>query len=132
VNAVSQVAALVGALTYLAVAPLEIAFFSRPWAQRFLRVHAHDLEDVSVWAFVVGCRNVLAGVGALVGLVVVHVGDPVVGRTVVLTVSAYMLLASLAMLAADLLGLWRPRGGSVVGTVGSSLTPLVALIAAAA
>jgi putative membrane protein len=42
-----------------------------------------------------------------------------------------MLLASLAMGIADLLGLWRPRGGSVLGTLGSSLPPLVALVAAA-
>src|SRR4029450_10210685 len=34
---------------------------------------------------------------------------------------------SLAMGIADLLGLWRPRGGSVLGTLGSSLSPLVAL-----
>jgi putative membrane protein len=33
---------------------------------------------------------------------------------------------------ADALGYWRPRGGSVVGTVASSLPPLVALVAAAA
>jgi putative membrane protein len=42
-----------------------------------------------------------------------------------------MLLVSLAVGIADLLGLWRSRGGSVLGTLGSSLPPLVALIAAA-
>jgi putative membrane protein len=31
---------------------------------------------------------------------------------------------------ADLLGHWRPRGGSVMGTVASSVLPLVALLAA--
>ena len=49
-----------------------------------------------------------------------------------LTATAYMLLASLAMALADLLGLWRPRGGSLFGTVGSSLPPIVTLIASAA
>jgi putative membrane protein len=63
--------------------------------------------------------------------VILHAGDETVGRTVVLTASAYMLLASLAMGVADLLGLWRPRGGSVLGTAGSSLPPFVALVAAA-
>jgi hypothetical protein len=53
------------------------------------------------------------------------------GRAVVVTTLCYMLLASLAMGIADLLGLWRPRGGSVLGTLGSSLPPLVALVAAA-
>jgi putative membrane protein len=73
-----------------------------------------------------------AGVGTIIGLVILHIGDPTVGRTVVLTATAYMLLASLAMGVADLLGLWRPRGGSVIGTVGSSLPPIVTLIASAA
>jgi putative membrane protein len=131
-NAVSQAAALIGALTYLAVAPVEMFLFSRPAAQRFLHVHADDVDDVRMWAFVVGFRNLLAGIAAIIGLVILHVGDHMVGRTVVLTASTYMLLASLAMAVADLLGLWRPRGGSVIGTVGSSLPPLVTLIASAA
>ena len=107
-------------------------FFSRPWAQRFLHVQAGNVDDVRMWAFVVGFRNLLAGIGTIVGLVILHSGDETVGRTVVLTASAYMLLASLAMGVADLLGLWRPRGGSTIGTVGSSLPPMVALIAAVA
>jgi hypothetical protein len=32
------------------------------------------------------------------------------------------------MSLADLLGLWRPRGGSVLGTIVLSLPPLVALM----
>jgi putative membrane protein len=40
-----------------------------------------------------------------------------------------MLLASLAMGIAEALGSWRPRGGSVIGTIGSSLPPLIALTA---
>jgi hypothetical protein len=40
----------------------------------------------------------------------------------------YMLLVSLAMSVADLLGLWRPRGGSVLGIIVLSLPPLVALM----
>lgn len=31
---------------------------------------------------------------------------------------------------ADALGFWRPRGASVLGTIASSLPPLVALVAA--
>jgi putative membrane protein len=64
-------------------------------------------------------------------LAILWAGDEAVGRAVVITALCYMLLASLAMGTADLLGLWRPRGGSVLGTFGSSLPPLVALVAAA-
>ena len=129
-TALAQVAALIGALGYLAAAPLELFFFDRPAVRRALKVHAENVDDVRMWAFVVGFRNLLAGAGTLVGLVILHVGDEVVGRTVVLTACAYMLLASLAMALADLVGLWKPRGGSIRGTVGSSVPPLVALVAA--
>lgn len=129
-NAVAQIAALVGALTYLGAAPMELFFFDRPFARRFLHVEADNLADVRMWAFVVGFRNVLAGVGTIVGLVLLHTGDEAVGRAVVLTALCYLLLASLAMGLADLLGYWRPRGGSVLGTIASSTPPLVALVAA--
>lgn len=131
-NEIAQVAALVGAVAYLAAAPVEMFFVDRPWAQRFLHIEAGDLKDVRMWAFCVGARNALAGLGTLVGLVWLRTGDETVGAAVVLTSCAYMLLASLAMGVADLMGIWRPRGGSVLGTIGSSVPPLVAIVAAAA
>jgi putative membrane protein len=130
-NVVAQVAAVVAAIAYIGASPLEMFFYEKPWARRFLHVETRNVEDVRLWAFAVGSRNLLAGLGAVVGLVILHTGDEVVGRAVVLTACWYMLLASLAMGVSDLLGLWRPRGGSVLGTVGSSTAPLVALVAAA-
>ncbi len=105
--------------------------FERPQPRRFLHVEADDVRDVRMWAFVVGCRNVLAGIGVVVGLTLLRTGDDDVGRAVVITVLCYMLLASLAMGIADLLGFWRPRGGSALGTLGSSAPPAIALVAAA-
>jgi putative membrane protein len=131
-NTVTQVAALVGALAYLGAAPMELFFFNRPWAMRFLHVEADNVDDVRMWAFVVGFRNALVGVGTIVGLLLYRGGEEVAGEAIVITVCFYMLLASLAMGVADALGYWRPRGGSVLGTVASSLPPLVALLAAAA
>jgi len=131
VNGVAQIAALIGALAYIGAAPLEMFFFERPFARKFLHVEADNVADVRMWAFVVGFRNVLAGVGTIVGLVMLHNGNPDAGEVVVITACAYMLLASLAMGIADALGYWRPRGGSVLGTTASSLPPLVALVAAA-
>jgi putative membrane protein len=130
VNGLAQIATLISALAYIGVAPLEMFFFTRPMAQRFLHVEADNVADVRMWAFVVGFRNMIAGIAAIVGLVILRSGDEGVGRGVVLTALLYMLLASLAMGVADLLGYWRPRGGSLLGTVASSLPPLVALIAA--
>lgn len=131
-NTTAQIAALLAAVIYIAAAPTELAFFNRAWARKFLHVEADNIADVRMWAFVVGFRNLLAGVAAIVGLVILRTGDPVVGEAVVVTACFYMLLASLAMGVADALGFWRPRGGSVVGTIASSLAPLVALVAWAA
>jgi putative membrane protein len=128
-NGTAQVAALVGAVAYLGAAPLELFFMDRPWARQFLHVEADNIADVKMWAFVVGFRNALAGIATIVGLVILRNGDETVGEAVVVTACCYMLLASLAMGVADALGLWRPRGGSVLGTIASSLPPLVALIA---
>lgn len=130
-NAVAQVAAIIAALTYIVASPMEMFFYEKTWARKFLHVETHNLEDVRLWAFAVGARNLLAGVGVIIGIVILQTGNEVVGSVVVLTVCWYMLLASLAMGVSDLLGLWRPRGGSVNGTVGSSLFPLIAIIASA-
>ena len=129
-NGFAQVAALVSALIYITAAPLELIFFDRPRVRALLRVQMDSVADVRMWAFCIGFRNLLAGIGGIIGLVILWTGDEAVGRAVVITALCYMLLASLAMGIADLLGLWRPRGGSVLGTIGSSLPPLIALVAA--
>ena len=115
-NGLAQAAALIAAVIYIAAAPFEMFFFGSPRVRALLHVDVHNVADVRMWAFCIGFRNLLAGIGAIVGLV---------------TALCYLLHASLAMGIADLLGLWRPRGGSVLGTLGSSLPPLVALVAAA-
>jgi putative membrane protein len=130
-NGLAQAVALISAVVYIAAAPLELSFFGNPRVRAFLHVEADNVADVRMRAFCIGFRNLLAGIGAIVGLVILWTGDEAVGRAVVVTALCYMLLASLAMGIADLLGLWRPRGGSVLGTVGSSLPPLVALVTAA-
>jgi len=129
VNEIAWIAALVAAIAHICTAPLEMVLFARPTARKFLHVDVDNLADARMWAFVVGFRNLLAGIGILTGLTLLGAGNDTIGRTVVLTVAAYMLLASLAMGLADLLRLWRPRGGSVPGTVASSLPPLIVLIA---
>ena len=100
-SGIAKVAALIAALAHIGTAPLEMFLFTRPSARRFLHVEVENVADVQMWAFVVGARNLLAGIGVLVGLTLLQVGDEQVGRVVVLTAAAYMLLASLAMGIAD-------------------------------
>jgi len=130
VNDFAQVAALVSAVTYLAARPFEMFWFGHRSVRTHFHVEADNVADVRMWAFVVGFRNMLAGIATIVGVVLLRTGNEVIGEAVVLTAVGYMLLASLAMGVADLLGHWRPRGGSVLGTIASSVPPLVALVAA--
>ena len=84
--------------------------------------------------YAVARRAFIAGIPlwtTLIGLWLVNYGDETTGTTLVIASCTYMLLASLFMGAADLLGYWRPRGGSKKGTLASSLLPALALIALA-
>ena len=124
----AQLCTAVTAVILIAVFPFEAFLIDRPWVQRFLGIEPHGIANVHLWSFCIGARNALAGIGVLVGLWIFHYGDESTGVTVVVTVLIYMLLSSLAMGVADLLGFWRPRGGSVRGTVASSVLPAFSLL----
>lgn len=130
-NAVAQLSAGISALILIAVFPLEAFLIDRPWVQRFLGIEANGIQNVHLWSFCLGTRNALAGVATLIGLWFVNYGDVATGTAIVIISCSYMLLASLAMGVADLLGYWRPRGGSVKGTLASSVLPATALVALA-
>jgi putative membrane protein len=131
VDVLAQVCTAIAAVILVAVFPVEAFLIDRPWVQRFLGIEPHGIANVHLWSFCLGARNALSGVGALVGLWIVNWGDESTGTTVVVVALVYMLLASLSMAVADLLGFWRPRGGSVRGTVASSVLPAIALVALA-
>jgi hypothetical protein len=124
----AQVCAGLSAAVLLVVFPFEAFLVDRPWVQRFLAIEPDGIANVHLWSFCIGARNALAGVSTLTGLWMVNRGDETTGVTVVVVSCLYMLLASLAMGVADLLGYWLPRGGSVRGTVASSVLPAVALL----
>jgi len=130
-NAVAQLSAALGALVLIAVFPMEAFWIERRSAQRFLGIEPHGLPNVRLWSFCIGARNALAGLGTLVGLWMVNYRDETIGTTVVVVCLLYMLIASLFMGVADLLGLWLPRGGSIKGTVGAAVLPAIALVAIA-
>ena len=130
-NAVTQLSAGISALLLIAVFPLEAFLIDRPRVQKFLGIEPDGIQNVHLWSFCIGARNALAGVSTLVGLWLVNHGDESTGTTLVIISCIYMLLASLFMGVADLLGYWRPRRGSIKGTLASSVLPAVALIALA-
>jgi uncharacterized membrane protein len=129
-NLVAQIAAIIGAVALIVVAPLEMIFYDRPFARRFLHVDTTNVDDARLWAFCIGARNLFAGIGTFIGLIMIWTDDPTTGLVIVIVAAWYMLLSAIAMGVADLLGFWRPRGGSLTGVLGSGIPPLVVLIAA--
>lgn len=130
-SAFAQWVALVAALIYIAVFPMESFLIGRPWVQSFLRIRANDVSGIRLWAFAVGGRNLLAGLGVILGLIILHTGSKVVGETLVLTVCAYMFLAGISMAVADALGYYRRKGDGIAGTAAASVPALIALLATA-
>ena len=128
-NRVAEIVLIIDAVILICVAPVEMFFLDRPWAKSFLGVEFTDRTDVELWAFCIGARNLLGAAAVAVGTWMLHNDHAASGLVVMLVAAWYLLLSSLAMGLADLLGKWHPRGGSIRGTVGSSVPPLVALLA---
>lgn len=127
-NTFAQICAAVAAVIVIGVSPFEAFYIHRPGVQRFLGIEPDGLANVHLWSFCIGARNALVGIGTLVGLGMVNVGDRSAGTVLVVACLVYLLLSSLFMGLADALGYWRPRGKSVKGTVASSVLPAAALI----
>jgi len=130
-NAVAQAAALLAALIHIAVSPMECFLIDRPAVQRFLRIQAKNISDIRLWAFAIGAHNLVVGLGTILGLVILHTGDEVVGKTLVLAGCVFMFLGGPIMALADMLGFYPRKGDSVIPDIASGLLPLVALVAAA-
>jgi len=130
-NAVAQAAALLAALIHIAVSPMECFLIDRPAVQRFLRIQAKNISDIRLWAFAIGAHNLVVGLATILGLVILHTGDEVVGKTLVLAGCVFMFLGGPIMALADMLGFYPRKGDSVIPDIASGLLPLVALVAAA-
>lgn len=128
-NGVAEIVLIFDAVILILVAPVEMFFLDRPWAKSVLGVQFTNRDDVELWAFCIGARNLLGAAAVFVGAWMLHHEHPNSGLVVIVVAAWYLLLSSMAMGLADLLGKWHPRGGSIRGTLGSSLPPLIALVA---
>jgi putative membrane protein len=128
-NGVAEIVLIIDAVILICVAPVEMFFLDRPWAKNFLGVEFTNRVDVELWAFCIGARNLLGAAAVFVGTWMLHHDHAASGLVVMLVAAWYLLLSSLAMGLADLLGKWHPRGGSIRGTMGSSVPPFIALVA---
>jgi putative membrane protein len=127
-NAVSQVFAVIAAVIYIAVFPLESFLMHRPGAQKFLSTPPQNVPAVMMWAIPTGFRNLVIGLGVLAGVVAANMGHLVVGYTLVIYCCVNMVLTAPAMFLADMLGHYPKKGDSIAGTLGATVPALLALI----
>jgi putative membrane protein len=122
VNVVAQVAAVLAGLVHVLIFAMESALFSRPQVYRRFRVRDEDVAAVRAWAFNQGWYNLFLAAGAVGGVIAVHAGGAVAGRSIALFACACMVGAALVLIGTDRRML---RGALMQGVL-----PLVALLAA--
>lgn len=119
-NTVAQVFAVVAGLLHVAIWVMESLVFSRPALHRLFRVRPEHVSVVRPWAVNQGFYNLFLGVGAIGGVMTLHLGDETVGRTLVLFCCACMVAAGVVLVFSER-RLWR---GALVQVV----PPLVVLL----
>lgn len=98
---VAQVAALAAGLIHVMIFCMESVLFRRSAVHAMFGVPAGDVSAVRSWAFNQGFYNLFLAVGCLGGLVVLHVGSALAGRTLVIFSCGSMLAAAVVLLAAN-------------------------------
>ncbi|MFS8103920.1 DUF1304 domain-containing protein [Lentzea alba] len=126
-SVVSQLAAAVAALVHLVVWVWE-AFLIHRVHHSVFRQPASDVPAIRLWAFGVGFYNLFLACGLIAGLVAVHSGSELVGRTLVIYVSLFMVLGSVVLAVADQLSMSRPRNQAWGGVAAEGIPPLVVLL----
>ncbi|WP_367320664.1 DUF1304 domain-containing protein [Streptomyces sp. HUAS ZL42] len=122
-NLVSQVFALIAAVTHIVVGTLERFFYDRPAVRVLLTTSTADAPEVTLWRSGVAVYNILLGLGLVAGVIALQGGSTTAGRTLVIYLCAFLIVSALVF-AASFPRLWR-------GALGQGLPPAVALLAAA-
>jgi putative membrane protein len=122
--------ALLTAAIHIMVFTWEALLLKRPAIHRgVFGMHSEDVPAVRLWAFGVGFYNLFLGCGLIIGVVQWAIGSETVGRTLVTYICWVVFLAGIQLLIADRIGLYRERGKGVIGAIGQSTPPLIALVA---
>ena len=120
--------ALLAAASHIVVFTWEALFIGRPRVHRGVFGLPY-VPAVRVWAFGVGFYNLFLACGMIAGVIAWMSGNETVGRTLVIYVCLFMVLGGIVLFIADRLGFGGERGKSIVGALGESAPPLIALVA---
>jgi putative membrane protein len=123
--AVAVCASVVAAVLHGYIFVLESLMFSRAGTQQMFEVAAADAPAVRLWAFHQGIYNLLLGATALAGAAAAAAGATTAGLTLMTAAGIFMVLAAVALVAAD------PRRARLPGFLaqaGPSAATLLAVI----
>lgn len=126
-SVVAQVAAAVAALIHLVVWVCEAFLIGRVHRSMFGQP-AQDVPAIRLWAFGVGFYNLFLACGVIAGLIALHCGQELVGRTLIFYVSWFMVGGSVVLAVADQLAMSRPRNQAWGGVAAEGIPPLVVLL----
>jgi putative membrane protein len=129
VTVVGWIFALIAAALHIVVFACEAFLIERPSVHEGVFGLPY-MPAVRMWAFGVGFYNLFLGSGLIAGVIAWMSGNETVGRTLVIYICLFMVLSGIVLFIADRLGFGGSGGKSIVGALGQSLPPLVALVAA--
>jgi putative membrane protein len=121
-NVFAQVMAVLVGSTLVVVGILESFFYRRPELYPIFLIRPEDVPAVRLWTVNQGFYNLCFGVAAIGGVVTLHLGDPTVGRTLVLFACASMVVLGAVLFFSER-RLW-------LSALGQSLPSLAVLVAA--
>jgi putative membrane protein len=121
-NFAAQAAGVLAGLLHVAIFTMESVLFRRPQIFRRFLTAPGDVDAVRPWALNQGFYNLFLGLGVLTGVLWLHAGSEVVGRTLVVFGCLCMVGAAVVLVATDRRML---RAAATQG-----LFPLIALLAA--
>ena len=121
--------ALIAAALHIVVFACEAFLIERPSVHEGVFGLPY-VPAVRMWAFGVGFYNLFLGCGLIAGVIAWMSGNETVGGRLVIYICLFMVLSGIVLFIADRLGFGGSGGKSIVGALGQSLPPLVALVAA--
>jgi putative membrane protein len=120
-NTAAQVLTIVVALVLIGVGSLEAFAFRNQRFHRIFLFRPEDTEVVRLWAVNAGFSDIVWGLGAFSGVLLVNLGQEEAGRALVIFVSIAMILLGFVLLFTEL-RLWRTAAAQV-------LLPVLVLVA---
>ena len=109
-NVAAQVLAVLLGLMLMVVGILESFLYRNPRLYPIFRIRPEDQRAVRLWAVNQGFYNMVFGVGAILGVILVNAGQEVAGRSVVLFTAASHVVLGIVLVASEP-KLWRGAAG---------------------